>query len=364
MTSDNQGEGTADLRAIDLPSLIKNPLVSVLISNYNYGAFVGESIQSVLSQTYENFELIICDDGSTDNSVNVIRTFLDDHRVRLIQKENGGQPSALNVAFAQSRGEIICLLDSDDAFTPGKIERTVAAFYRSPECGICIHPIQPVDSDNKPIGPPYPRFLESGWVGPKALATGARCYGVPPTVGISFRKKVADIIFPIPLEYISPDAYLIRAGIFSSRVTSLPEPLGLFRVHGDNITGLYYPTIKSARRVITDAQMYVRSMRDFLAARYGQSLADRLRIEDNYNYWNNLLAYYVLTSELGFGAKVSRPVELVQHLPWGRNKVIWWFLVKLPRLIARPLFRFWWGQSPLRNLTRQLIYYSRKWKDV
>jgi glycosyltransferase involved in cell wall biosynthesis len=352
----NSGLGSEFL-PLRLPSLPGDILVSVLISNYNYEKYVAESVQSVLDQTYTNFELIICDDGSTDGSLEIIQRFTTDNRLHILQQPNSGQPAALNNAYSAAKGEIICLLDSDDAFARDKVEQVVAAFRQSPDCGVCIHPIQPIAADNHPIGPPYPRSLESGWVGPKAMATGAQCYGVPPTVGISLRRDVADIAFPIPLDYISPDAFLIRAAILSSRVISLPAPLGYYRVHGENITGLYYPTVKSARRVITDAQKYVESMRDFLAARYGPTLADRLQIEDNPNYWNNLLAYYILTGTIGFDAEVSRPLEMVRHLPPGRNRVIWRLLVILPRTVGRKLYRFWGGQSFLRGITRKVLYW-------
>src|ERR1700748_2758334 len=104
-------ETVTELSSIGLRPLPANPLVSILVSNYNYGRFIAESIQSVLDQTYSNFELVICDDGSTDDSVRIVEEYArKDARVRLIRKANGGQASGFNAAFAASRGEILALL--------------------------------------------------------------------------------------------------------------------------------------------------------------------------------------------------------------------------------------------------------------
>jgi len=115
-------ETIAELRPVELRPLPAQPLVSILVSNYNYGRFIGDTIKSALDQTYSNIELIICDDGSTDDSVEIIERYARrDSRLQLIRKANGGQASGFNAAFAASRGEIIALLDSDDLFLPQKV---------------------------------------------------------------------------------------------------------------------------------------------------------------------------------------------------------------------------------------------------
>ena len=99
------------------------PLVTVLITNYNYGRFLREAIDSALNQTYRNVEVVVVDDGSTDES----REIIDGYGGRIVSvlKENGGQGSAFNAGIAASRGEIICLLDADDSFDLCKVERVV-----------------------------------------------------------------------------------------------------------------------------------------------------------------------------------------------------------------------------------------------
>src|SRR6202789_1652273 len=135
-----EAETLTGLYPIELRPLAANPLVSILVSNYNYARYIGNSIQSALDQTYTNIELIICDDGSTDDSIRVIEEYeRKDKRLRLIRKANGGQGSGFNAAFALSRGEIITLLDSDDLFLPHKVERIVADFRAHPDAGFGVH---------------------------------------------------------------------------------------------------------------------------------------------------------------------------------------------------------------------------------
>ena len=107
------------------------PLVSIIINNYNYGHFVAQAVDSALNQTYENIEVIVVDDGSTDNSLSMISTYGE--RIISISKENAGQASAMNAGFVASSGKIICLLDADDLFLPERISRVVELFQTDPQ---------------------------------------------------------------------------------------------------------------------------------------------------------------------------------------------------------------------------------------
>ncbi|HEY9813254.1 MAG TPA: glycosyltransferase, partial [Candidatus Sericytochromatia bacterium] len=117
-----------------------NPLVSILINNYNYGRFLCEAIDSALKQTYSNIELIVVDDGSSDNSHDIIKSYGD--KVIPILKENGGQASAFNAGFAASQGEIICFLDSDDIFLPEKVAEVAQVFDKHENIGWCFHDLE------------------------------------------------------------------------------------------------------------------------------------------------------------------------------------------------------------------------------
>lgn len=105
-----------------------NPTVSVIIPTYNRAHMVGRAIQSVLNQTYQDFELIVVDDGSTDNTDEVVKGF-DNERPRYIRyKENKGAQVARNTGLKAARGEYIALLDSDDEWLPEKLEKQINKF--------------------------------------------------------------------------------------------------------------------------------------------------------------------------------------------------------------------------------------------
>src|SRR5437899_12739946 len=101
----------------------QQPLVTALINTYNYGRFLPFAINSVLNQTYKNIEIIVVDDGSTDHTQEVLERYAD--RVRKIRTTNGGQAQARNVGIPLARGELLMLLDADDAWLPGKVQRRV-----------------------------------------------------------------------------------------------------------------------------------------------------------------------------------------------------------------------------------------------
>jgi len=100
--------------------------VSVIIPNYNYGRFIAESIQSVLAQTYPIHEIIVVDDGSTDDSIEIIRQF--GNKARLITQQNQGVGAARNIGVENSSGEFIAFLDADDIWLPTKIEEQLKIF--------------------------------------------------------------------------------------------------------------------------------------------------------------------------------------------------------------------------------------------
>ncbi|OPY03268.1 MAG: UDP-Glc:alpha-D-GlcNAc-diphosphoundecaprenol beta-1,3-glucosyltransferase WfgD [Syntrophorhabdus sp. PtaB.Bin047] len=106
-----------------------NPLVSVVIPAYNAGPFIEETVGSVLDQTYTDIEVIVCDDGSTDDTVEKIRAMMEkDSRVRLVTQDRGGVSRARNLAIGSARGDFIALLDHDDVWSATKLEKQMPLF--------------------------------------------------------------------------------------------------------------------------------------------------------------------------------------------------------------------------------------------
>ncbi len=111
---------------------VYNPLVSVVIPTYNRPDFVCEAIDSVLAQNYTNFEIVVVNDGSKDNTAEVLKKYSEP--VRVINKENGGLASARNRGIEESRGELIAFLDDDDRWLPNKLEVQVPEFLDPEVC--------------------------------------------------------------------------------------------------------------------------------------------------------------------------------------------------------------------------------------
>ena len=109
------------------------PLVSVLIPCYNAQRFISETIESVLSQTWGNLEIIVVDDGSTDGSARELERF-SDNRVRVVRQTNRGQTAALNTALAHANGDFIQYLDADDLISPHKIELQMHRLAERTDC--------------------------------------------------------------------------------------------------------------------------------------------------------------------------------------------------------------------------------------
>lgn len=119
-----------------------NDLVSIIMPSYNTGACISESIQSVQAQTYKNWELIIVDDCSTDDTDTVIQSFLADSRIRYLKNENNsGAAVSRNYALREAKGKWIAFLDSDDLWMPDKLEKQIgfmeANGYRFSYTGYC-----------------------------------------------------------------------------------------------------------------------------------------------------------------------------------------------------------------------------------
>jgi glycosyltransferase involved in cell wall biosynthesis len=108
--------------------------VSVIIPTYNHAEYLPEALDSVLNQTYEDYEIIVVDDGSTDNTKDIMKPYL--HEIHYIHQENSGPSKARNNGIRISSGQYIAFLDADDRWTPDKLEIQVQLFDLSPEVGL------------------------------------------------------------------------------------------------------------------------------------------------------------------------------------------------------------------------------------
>jgi len=128
----------------------ENTKVSVIIPSYNHASFVGKAIKSVLMQDYEGFELIIADDFSKDNSVEVIDTFVDPRISKFFLKKNLGPTDILKFLISHSKGKYIALLNSDDIWCQGKLKKQVEFLDNNPEIAACFTWADFINEDDTP----------------------------------------------------------------------------------------------------------------------------------------------------------------------------------------------------------------------
>jgi len=209
------------------------PLVSVIINNYNYDRFLKEAIDSAMSQNYKNKEIIVVDDGSTDKSRKIIESYGD--RVISVFKENGGQASAMNAGFKVSKGEWLCFLDSDDVWIPEKISKIVEKAKVNPTAIMIYHKVQQVSSEGKPFGKPIPSRLFRGNIERMVLKSGG-WWMFPPNSANCFRRDFMERVMEIPEDEfrICADSYLADLAPFFGKIDFVDEVLAFYRLHGTN----------------------------------------------------------------------------------------------------------------------------------
>lgn len=123
------------------------PLVTVIISSYNHAPYIEEAIDSVYTQTYPNIELLVVDDGSPDNSVEILTHLQKKYGFDLLIQQNKGLSKTLNETIARAKGEYIIQLGSDDIMLPERIAKQIAYIQDKPEVGICGSNMDMIDSD-------------------------------------------------------------------------------------------------------------------------------------------------------------------------------------------------------------------------
>lgn len=209
------------------------PLVSAIIPNYNYARYVGEAVESALGQTYPNIEVIVVDDGSTDNSLEVLEKYRD--RIKIIEQKNSGVCVARNRGVAESKGEYVAFLDADDVWLPEKIELQIDVFENDSTVSFSNTGAITIGTDGTQIGELSPGM------------TGRVTEGL-----LLFEQSV--MVAPASTGFIRKETFLALNG-FDARLStaadwdfcfraSLLGPFGFvdapvvkYRLHGNNMHG-------------------------------------------------------------------------------------------------------------------------------
>ncbi len=214
----------------------KFPLVSIIINSYNYGRFLNKTIDSALNQSYKIIEVIVVDDGSTDNSKKIILDY--GNRITSILKENGGQGSAFNVGFTTSKGLIILFLDSDDLLLPTAVENVVQAFMEENIVKV-DWPLLIIDENGEFTGERLPRQAYPNQNLKDLTIEKGPFYDwhiTCPTSGNAWKRKFLEETLPMPpASYITcADEFLLTLAPIYGDQKRLNLPLGCYRSHSSN----------------------------------------------------------------------------------------------------------------------------------
>ena len=219
------------------------PTISVIIPCYNYGNFISETLESIQKQTFKNWECIVVDDGSTDNSKAVVAEYVKkDPRIKYVYQENGGLFCARNTGIEHSIGEYLQFIDADDKLEVEKFERQLDAFSKNPDVGIVYSGLR-FFSHNAPDQLRYGRTNNSKWAldksgsGKTILPFLVNSCGIMPPMPL-VKKTVIGKVGNFADTYCEDWDFWLRCAMNDVTFIYLdaPNTLSLMRVHDNNMT--------------------------------------------------------------------------------------------------------------------------------
>lgn len=213
---------------------VRVPTFSIVMPAYNAAATIEAAIDSVIAQTRDDFELIVVNDGSTDDTATTVERYLGEPRIRLISQENLGQAGARNTAIAASRGEFVSLLDSDDLWLPHYLEAMAATFAREPSAGVAYTDAWALDDRTRKIargtvmGGQHPAVAPRD---PDAFLRALLELGNFVFVGATIRRDVLADVGPFRSGISGAEDYelWLRISAHGHRFARCPEILAVYR---------------------------------------------------------------------------------------------------------------------------------------
>jgi glycosyltransferase involved in cell wall biosynthesis len=300
---------------------VSTPRVTIVTPSYNQGAYLEETIRSVLDQDYPDLEYIVVDDGSTDGSVDIVRRY-EDRLAFWTQQENAGQVAALNRGFARATGDVLGWINSDDTLLPGAVSTVVEALDRDPEALLVYGDAVFVDEQSRPLGPLPAREFD--------LATMLLAYQnhvVQP--GSLFRRRALELAGPLSEDgyYFFDFEFVLRVGMVG-RVVRIPEQLATYRVHPAS-KSVSAPVAKAVDQVRTYERLFARpdlpprvrqlerpalSRAYLIAGEYFYAGLDQRRARQHVLHGLRLRPENLRLHELGLLGKTLLPPRLVTRL--------------------------------------------------
>ena len=210
--------------------------LSVVIANHNYERYVGAAIESALGLEWDDVEVVVVDDGSTDGSRAVIERYAD--RVAVLLAENATQRVAANRGYAMTTGDVVVFLDSDDLLPPDLPHRLARVW--TPNVSKAQFRMQRIGADGAPVGSPFPEYdpvPEPADI--RRWVTETTAYPTPPGSGNAYARWFLDRIFPLdPGIGDFADSGCLAAAPFFGDVVTVPEIVVGYRQHGANDSNL------------------------------------------------------------------------------------------------------------------------------
>ena len=223
--------------------------IDIVVNNHNYGAYVCDAVDSARAQDHPAVNVVVVDDGSTDDSRERLRRY--DGSVDLVLTDNGGQSAALNTGFSRCRGDAVLFLDADDVLEPTAASRAAAALAAEPNAVRVQFRMAVIDADGNQVGlvrPPGHQPLPSGDLRRAELAFPFDMAWVGG--GNAYRTDALRRIMPIPTDEYGrwgADWYLVHLSALLGPVVGLDEVGAFYRVHGANAFEPAAPVLDLAR---------------------------------------------------------------------------------------------------------------------
>ena len=206
----------------------ENFLVTVYITNFNYGKFIKQAIESVLIQTEQSFELIIIDDGSTDNSKEIIEKYNDLKNIRIVYQKNKGLNVTNNIALRAARGKYIVRLDADDYFSPNALELLLEKLESDSMLGMVFPDYFIVDTQGEVLERQKRHDFDN-----EVKLFDQAAHGACTMIRVKFLREIGGY----DESFSCQDGYELWVKFTSKfKVSNINEPLFYYRKHGKNLT--------------------------------------------------------------------------------------------------------------------------------
>jgi len=202
--------------------------ISVITPNYNYSSYIGQTIESIVNQDYNNIEHIIVDDGSTDNSVEIIESYINrfPNKIKLIKQDNAGQTNAINRALSEVTGDIISWINSDDYYLENVFSKIVDIFLEDNSVDAIFGDINIIDEKGNYIK--SNKYLNFDYTSGVFNGFGK----IIPSNAIFWKRELSDIAgpFDITYNYAMDSEYWSRL-LYKRKVKHIPLIVASFRWH-------------------------------------------------------------------------------------------------------------------------------------